>query len=159
MDRLTLQEHLHQDAFPIRSSIPHFNPRRPRQMEFGMAARGYDVITIGGGIAASSLARAMAERGARVLALEREKPCKDRVRGEAIVSWGVAEANELGISRLLKEKCARDVPYVEVGSGLRDIGGTTLQHLPLLYRSGLSGSRALIPVLDDDAANRKWRCP
>ena len=63
-----------------------------------MAARSYDIITIGGGIAASSLAKAMAERGAKVLVLERETKFKDRVRGEAIVSWGMAEANELGIS-------------------------------------------------------------
>ena len=97
-----------------------------------MASRSYDIITVGGGIAASSLARAMAERGARVLVLEREKQFKDRVRGEAIVSWGVAEAIELGICRLLKEKCAHDVPYVEAGSGLRDLRATTLQQLPLL---------------------------
>ena len=97
-----------------------------------MAARGYDIITVGGGIAASSLALAMAERGARVLVLEREKQFKDRVRGEAVVSWGVAEANELGICRLLKETCAQDVPYVEAGSGLRDLRATTLQQLPLL---------------------------
>jgi menaquinone-9 beta-reductase len=97
-----------------------------------MAARSYDIITVGGGIAASSLARAMAERGAKVLVLEREKQFKDRVRGEAVVPWGVAEANELGICRLLKEKCGHDVPYVEAGSGLRDLRTTTLQRLPLL---------------------------
>jgi 2-polyprenyl-6-methoxyphenol hydroxylase-like FAD-dependent oxidoreductase len=102
------------------------------QKEFGMAARSYDIITVGGGIAASSLARAMAERGARVLVLERETQFKDRVRGEAIVSWGVAEANELGISRLLKEKCAHEVPYVEAGAGLRDLRATTLHQLPIL---------------------------
>jgi menaquinone-9 beta-reductase len=97
-----------------------------------MAARSYDIITVGGGIAASSLARAMAERGARVLVLEREKQFRDRVRGEAVVSWGVAEANELGICRLLKEKCAHDVPYVEAGSDLRDLRATTLHQFPLL---------------------------
>ena len=97
-----------------------------------MATLSYDIITVGGGIAASSLAKALAERGARVLVLEREKQFKDRVRGEAIVSWGVAEANELGICRLLKEKCAHDVAYVEAGSGLRDLRATTLQKLPVL---------------------------
>ena len=97
-----------------------------------MTPRSYDIITVGGGIAASALAKAMAERGARVLVLEREKQFKDRVRGEALVSWGVAEANELGICRLLKEKCAHDVPYVEAGSGLRDLRATTLYQLPLL---------------------------
>jgi menaquinone-9 beta-reductase len=97
-----------------------------------MAPRSYDIITVGGGIAASALAQAMAGQGARVLILEREKEFKDRVRGEALVSWGVAEANELGICRLLKEKCAHDVPFVEAGSGLRDLRATTLQQLPLL---------------------------
>jgi choline dehydrogenase-like flavoprotein len=97
-----------------------------------MTAQSYDIITVGGGIAASSLAKAMAERGFRVLVLERERQFKDRVRGEAIVSWGVAEANELGIGSLLKEKCAHVVPYVEAGSGLRDLRATTLQQLPLL---------------------------
>jgi 2-polyprenyl-6-methoxyphenol hydroxylase-like FAD-dependent oxidoreductase len=97
-----------------------------------MAAQRYDIITIGGGIAASSLAKAMAERGARVLVLERERQFKDRVRGEALVPWGVAEANELGICRLLKETCAHEVPYIEAGSGLRDLTTTTKQRLPLL---------------------------
>ena len=97
-----------------------------------MAARRYDIITVGGGIAASALAKAMAERGAKVLVLEREKQFKDRVRGEAIVSWGVAEANELGICRLLKDKCAHEVPQVEGGAGLRDLKTTTLQRLPIL---------------------------
>ncbi len=97
-----------------------------------MAAQIYDIITVGGGIAASSLAKAMAERGAKVLVLEREKRFKDRVRGEAVVPWGVAEAEELGTYRLLRETCAHDVPYVEGGSGLRDLRATTQQQLPLL---------------------------
>lgn len=97
-----------------------------------MAAGNYDIITVGGGIAASTLAKAMAGRGAKVLVLEREKQFKDRVRGEGVVPWGVAEANELGICCLLKEKCAHDVPYVEAGSGLRDLRATTPQQLPLL---------------------------
>lgn len=92
----------------------------------------YDIITVGGGIAASSLAIAMAGRGAKVLVLEREKQFKDRVRGEAVVPWGVAEANELGICSLLKKNCAHEVPFVEAGSGLRDLRATTPQQLPLL---------------------------
>jgi 2-polyprenyl-6-methoxyphenol hydroxylase-like FAD-dependent oxidoreductase len=99
-----------------------------------MVAQSYDIITVGGGIAASSLAMAMAGRGAKVLVLEREKQFKDRVRGEAIVPWGVAEARELGIYGLLKETCAHEVPQVEggTGSGLRDLRTTTPQQLPLL---------------------------
>ncbi len=97
-----------------------------------MAAPSYDIVTVGGGIAASALAIAMAGRGAKVLVLERERQFKDRVRGEAVVSWGAAEASELGVYGLLKEKCAHDVPYVEAGSGLRDLRETTLSRLPLL---------------------------
>jgi len=97
-----------------------------------VVAPSYDIITVGGGIAGSSLALAMAGRGAKVLVLEREKQFKDRVRGEALVPWGVAEASELGIYDLLKERCAHDVPYVEGGSGLRDLRATTPQQSPLL---------------------------
>jgi len=46
----------------------------------------FDLITVGGGLAASTLARSMAERGASVLVLEHETQFKDRVRGEYIAS-------------------------------------------------------------------------
>jgi 2-polyprenyl-6-methoxyphenol hydroxylase-like FAD-dependent oxidoreductase len=39
----------------------------------------------------------MAERGQRVLIIERETQFKDRVRGEFMFPWGVAEAKELGL--------------------------------------------------------------
>ncbi len=42
----------------------------------------YDIITIGGGLGSSALAKSMAERGRRVLVLERERQLKDRIRGE-----------------------------------------------------------------------------
>jgi 2-polyprenyl-6-methoxyphenol hydroxylase-like FAD-dependent oxidoreductase len=114
-----------------------------------MAARSYDIITVGGGIAASSLAMAMAGRGAKVLVLERETKFKDRVRGEAVVSWGVAEANELGICGLLKEKCAHEVPHVEAGSGLRDLRATTLQQLPLLSFPHQNTQETLLAAAED----------
>ena len=85
-----------------------------------MPAQGYDIITIGGGIAASALAKAMAEQGAKVLVLEREVKFKDRVRGEALVCWGGGEARELGIYELLRKSCGHDVPFVQTGMGLRD---------------------------------------
>ncbi len=99
-----------------------------------MVALSYDIIMVGGGIAASALPIAMAGHGAKVLILEREKQFKDRARGEGIVPWGVAEAYELGIYGLLKETCAHEVPQVEggTGSGLRDLRMTTPQQLPLL---------------------------
>ena len=63
-----------------------------------MASSTYDIITVGGGLGGSALAKAMAEHGARVLMLEREKQFKDRVRGEVMVTWGVAETQRLGNS-------------------------------------------------------------
>lgn len=57
----------------------------------------YDVVTVGGGIAASALGKAMAEHGARVLVVERERAFRDRVRGEALAPWGVAELDALGL--------------------------------------------------------------
>ena len=47
-----------------------------------MTAPAYDIVTVGGGLGGSALARAMAERGARVLMVEAERQFKDRVRGE-----------------------------------------------------------------------------
>ena len=57
----------------------------------------YDIITVGGGIGGSSVAKAMAERGYRVLVIEREKSFKDRVRGEWMAPWGADETKKLGL--------------------------------------------------------------
>ena len=56
----------------------------------------YDIAMVGGGVGGSSLGKAMAERGYRVLIIERETQFRDRVRGEFVFPWGVAEAKELG---------------------------------------------------------------
>lgn len=117
-----------------------------------MAARNYDIVTVGGGIAASSLAKAMAERGAKVLVLERERQFKDRVRGEAVVSWGVAEAEKLGICGLLKEKCAHDVPYIEAGTGLRDLRTTTKPQLAMLSFQHQVMQETLLGAAEDAGA-------
>src|SRR5580765_1750858 len=92
----------------------------------------YDLIAVGGGLAGSSIARAMAERGARVLVLEREPHFKDRVRGEMLSPWGVAEAQQLGIFDLLKQNCAHQISVVEMGMGPRDLTTTTKQMLPAM---------------------------
>lgn len=61
----------------------------------------YDIVTVGGGVAGAALAKAMAERGHRVLVIERETRFRDRVRGEFVFPWGVAEAKELGLYEIL----------------------------------------------------------
>lgn len=90
----------------------------------------YDLVTVGGGLAGASLAQAMAARGAKVLVLEREPRFKDRVRGEMLVPWGAAEAQELGILDLLKSTCANEIHFVEMGTGPRNLPSTTKQQLP-----------------------------
>lgn len=57
----------------------------------------FDVITVGGGLAGSTLAAELARTGRKILVLEREVQFKDRVRGENMLPWGVAIARRLGI--------------------------------------------------------------
>ena len=60
-----------------------------------------DVVIVGGGIAGSALALVLARRGATVTVLERQQDYADRVRGEYMHPWGVAEAQRLGILDIL----------------------------------------------------------
>ena len=69
----------------------------------------YDLIVVGGGLAGATLARSLAGKGARVLVLERERVFRDRVRGELVHPWGVAETRLLGIYDLLKQTCGYEV--------------------------------------------------
>src|SRR5262245_57766660 len=62
----------------------------------------FDVVIVGAGIAGSALAISLARAGYGVLMLEKSKVHVDRVRGELIVPWGVAEARALGILDLLE---------------------------------------------------------
>jgi menaquinone-9 beta-reductase len=45
----------------------------------------FDLVVVGGGLAGASLAKSMAEHGARVLVLERDEQFRDRVRGEMMI--------------------------------------------------------------------------
>jgi flavin-dependent dehydrogenase len=52
-----------------------------------------DLVVVGGGTFATVMARA----GADVLVLERQPQYRDRVRGELMWPWGVAEVQWLGL--------------------------------------------------------------
>jgi menaquinone-9 beta-reductase len=54
-----------------------------------------DVVVVGGGIAGSALAYALASEGLGVTVLEASEQYEDRVRGEAMQPWGVQEARNL----------------------------------------------------------------
>jgi 2-polyprenyl-6-methoxyphenol hydroxylase-like FAD-dependent oxidoreductase len=109
----------------------------------------YDLAIVGGGLAGSSLGMALAKTGARVLIVEREAQFRDRVRGEGVLPWGVAEAQELGIYQPLLDGCAHETrwwtePGSKPGSG-RD--HTIAARLPQFLSSG-----------DAAAAARSRRC-
>jgi 2-polyprenyl-6-methoxyphenol hydroxylase-like FAD-dependent oxidoreductase len=71
----------------------------------------YDLIIVGGGLAGSALATGMADGGARVLVLEREREFRDRIRGEGMHPWGVPEVRALGIYDALKAGGAIDIRW------------------------------------------------
>jgi 2-polyprenyl-6-methoxyphenol hydroxylase-like FAD-dependent oxidoreductase len=77
-----------------------------------------DVVVVGGGIAGSSLATVLAREGYRVVVLERQTAYRDKVRGEVMPPWGVAELLRLGLERPLLEAggcyTKRGVSYDEV---------------------------------------------
>ncbi len=76
-----------------------------------------DVAIVGGGIAGSSLAYALASHGLRVTVLESSVEYRDRVRGETVMPWGVREARNLGVEQILLDAGAHVAPawmqYIE----------------------------------------------
>jgi 2-polyprenyl-6-methoxyphenol hydroxylase-like FAD-dependent oxidoreductase len=59
------------------------------------------VVVVGGGIAGSSLAITLARDGLDVLLLERQTVYRDKVRGEVLPAWGVAEVLRLNLDATL----------------------------------------------------------
>jgi 2-polyprenyl-6-methoxyphenol hydroxylase-like FAD-dependent oxidoreductase len=98
-----------------------------------MSQPQYDIVTVGGGLAGSALAMAMAQHGARVLVLEQETRFRDRVRGEGILPWGVEEMRQLGIYELLRDRCGRECRWLATGS----LDFTTASS-PLSERTGMA---------------------
>src|SRR5213080_4833424 len=97
-----------------------------------MTGQAFDLVTVGGGIGGAALARATAEQGARVLVVERERRFADRVRGEVLMPWGVAEARALGIEALLRARCGHELQWSDMFfAGMqvthRDLAATTPQ--------------------------------
>jgi 2-polyprenyl-6-methoxyphenol hydroxylase-like FAD-dependent oxidoreductase len=94
----------------------------------------YDLITVGGGLVGAALGRALAQAGKRVLIVEGEQEFRDRVRGEQMATWGVADAQSLGIVEILRSSCAHEPAWWDAYIGPmqiqhREIATTTPQQL------------------------------
>ena len=97
----------------------------------------YDLIVIGGGVGGSALAAGMAAAGAKTLVLEAEESFRDRVRGEAVMPWGVAEARLMGLDAALERAGANPLPFWDSyqgpdRSGHRDLTRTTRVKEPVM---------------------------
>jgi len=98
-----------------------------------MGERVYDLIIIGGGIGGSTLAKTMADGGADVLLIERESAFRDRVRGEWLASWGVAEAKRLNIYDVIMTAGGHQLRYLRSnGDDPRNLEETTSCRQPSL---------------------------
>jgi 2-polyprenyl-6-methoxyphenol hydroxylase-like FAD-dependent oxidoreductase len=99
-----------------------------------MSESQFEIVIVGGGLAGAAFARAMASRGRRVALLERTTTFRDRIRGEWIAPWGVAEAKRLGLFALLMERCGHALPrftrYLNGVPQSRDYLATTKLGLP-----------------------------
>ncbi len=96
-----------------------------------------DLLVVGGGLAGSALALGMGRAGANVVVVERERAFRDRIRGEVLHPWGVAEAHALDLVGPLLRDCAREMPmltgHVGGASGpTRDTRTIGPHHLPSL---------------------------
>jgi 2-polyprenyl-6-methoxyphenol hydroxylase-like FAD-dependent oxidoreductase len=60
-----------------------------------------DVVILGGGIGGNALAAALARDGLDVVVVEASEVYEDRVRGESMMPWGVKEARDLGVEKVL----------------------------------------------------------
>ena len=69
-----------------------------------------DVVIVGAGIGGSALAEVLAADGLDVLVLEQSEVYEDRVRGESMVPWGVAEARRLGVEQVFLDAGAHVAP-------------------------------------------------
>ena len=96
----------------------------------------WDLVCVGGGLAGSALAIAMAKKGARVLVVEPETAFKDRVRGEAMMPWGVTEARALGIEDAILSASGRALSAWKFHFGPQvrqvDLAGTPPHRAPIL---------------------------
>ena len=121
-----------------------------------------DVVVVGGGIAGASVAFALARSGVRVVVLEATERFTDKVRGESMMPWGVAEAEQLGVADVLRRAGAHtsarwtrygeghgEPSQIPVGLLVAGVPGALNLHHPTACRALLDAAR--------DAGAEVWR--
>jgi menaquinone-9 beta-reductase len=82
-----------------------------------VAMHAAEVVIVGAGIAGGALATVLSRSGISVAVLERSLVHRDRIRGEYLAAWGVAEAQRLGLPDVLVAAGGRymplNIPYGE----------------------------------------------
>lgn len=79
----------------------------------GMAARYFDVVIAGGGLAGSALGSVLARSGLGVLVVEKESAFRDRIRGELSWPWGHSEALRVGLDESLDQVGVVPLPVLD----------------------------------------------
>ncbi|MES3026231.1 MAG: NAD(P)/FAD-dependent oxidoreductase [Pseudomonadota bacterium] len=104
----------------------------------------YDLAIVGGGVGGSALATVMAREGYSVLLLEQSETYVDRVRGEWIAPWGVAETRRLGLYDLLRSVGGHHVTRHVTFDESRDPSDAEARTLPLsIFAEGVPGPLCL----------------
>ena len=78
-----------------------------------MAARSFDVVIAGGGLAGSALGGVLARSGLGVLVVEKESRFRDRIRGELTFPWGHSEALRVGLGEPLDQVGVVPLPVLD----------------------------------------------
>ena len=116
-----------------------------------------DVAIVGAGVAGSALALELARAGLSVCLLEKTPYHEDNVRGEFLLPWGVAIAEDLGILTALERAGGNytrwAIPY---GEGLDPISARHLRKDISLVMPGVRGAlnlehRILCQALNEEA--------
>jgi 2-polyprenyl-6-methoxyphenol hydroxylase-like FAD-dependent oxidoreductase len=119
--------------------------------------RSSDVVIVGGGIAGAAMAITLSRAGLDVILLERHAAYRDRVRGELMVPWGVAEAQRLGLLPVLLEAgshwLTRRIAYD------RRLHRSRRKPLPLPSTTCCQGSPARSPSISHLLAGRSATPP
>ncbi len=116
-----------------------------------------EIVVVGGGVGGGAIAFALARGGLNVALLERSERHIDRVRGEWLSPWGVAEAATLGLTDTLQaaggQYLLRNVGYDETaGPEVAEANALDLRQVHPIGTGAMSIGHPVICDAFDEAA-------